>query len=63
MRTQQSMFAFFLLAGGAVVRMAAPGALIGYGMLEKRASLGRRRKVRMGGRGLGGHGESSKKGE
>ena len=49
MRTQQSMFAFFLLTGGAVVGTTAPGALIGYRRLEERC--------RMGGRGSGRHGE------
>ena len=45
MRTEQPMFAFFLLAGGTVVGMTAPGTLIGYGMLEERCVLGGQRKV------------------
>ena len=45
MRTQQSMFAFFLLARGAVVGVTAPGALIGYGVLEERCPSRGRRKV------------------
>ena len=36
MWTQQSMFAFILLARGAVVGVTAPGALVGYGVLEER---------------------------
>ena len=42
MRAQQSMFAFFLLAGGPMVRAATPGALgalMGDGMLKERCTL------------------------
>ena len=48
MRTQQSMFAFFLLAGGPMVRTATPGtfgALMGDGLLKKRCTLRGLRKT------------------
>ena len=41
-----------------MVGMTAPGALVRYGMLEERCSLRGRRKIRMGGRGSGRHGEA-----
>lgn len=45
MWTQQSMFAFFLLARRAVVEVTAPGALVGYGVLEERCPSRGRRKI------------------
>ena len=58
MRTQLSMLAFFLPAGGAVVVIAAPRALIRYGTLAGLFSLRGRRNVRVGRRGSGMHGEA-----
>ena len=43
MRTQQPMLAFFLLAGGPMVRTATPGAfgaLMGNGLVKERCTLG-----------------------
>lgn len=56
-RTQQPMFAIFLLAGGAMVRMTAPSAVIGYGMFEERCSARGRREGRLGGS-SGSHGDA-----
>ena len=56
-RTQEPMFTFFLLAGGAVIGMTGLGALIGYGRLERRCSVRGRREGRLGG-GSGRHGEA-----
>ena len=47
-RTQEPVFTFFLLAGGAVVGMTGPGALIGYGRLERCCSVHERRDGRLG---------------
>ena len=56
-RTQEPMFTFFLLAGGAVVGMTGSRALIGYGRLERGCSVRERREGRLGG-GSGRHGEA-----
>ena len=48
MRAQQSMFAFFLLAGGPMVGTATPGAfgaLMGNGVLKERCVLRGLRKT------------------
>ena len=48
MRTQQSMFAFFLLAGGPMVRTTTPGAfgaLMGNGLVKEGCTLGGLRKT------------------
>ena len=57
MRTQLSMLAVFLLAGGAAVIITAPRALIRYGTLAELCSSRGRRNVGVGRRGSGRHGE------
>lgn len=58
MRTQVSMLAIFLLAGGAMVMIAAPGALGGEGTREERCSLREGGNVGVGRGGSGMHGEA-----